>query len=223
MGITSSDIILINKALEIEPDIRTVIELGSQNLYLADTNPVFPPFASDWYKAKELRYACIDMAGDNGASKFDLSSEKSLPFNGFDLVTDFGTSEHVVANIPMESHSFHEGHIHSMYPTKIPTEDEIQLGYYRCWKKKHELMDLHGILISVNPKTGNWPFHGYTYITKEFYEKLADMMDYDILHLEENEAMGNPEAVNIECILRKKESAPFIELGEFKLLPQFRS
>jgi hypothetical protein len=223
MGITSSDVKLIEMALSIEPDISTVIELGSQNLYINGSDSVKPPFASEYYRALGLKYTCIDLAGDNGAVKVDLSDNRPMVFTGFDLVTDFGTSEHVVADIEMKSHAFHEGHINSMYPTRIPTEEEISLGYYRCWIKKHELTDLYGIMINVNPKTGNWPDHGYTYITKEFYEKLAEMMDYDIIHLEENMAMGNPNAINIECILRKRESAPFVTFEQFKLLPQYRS
>lgn len=232
MGITSSDIKLIEKALEIQPDIKSVIELGSQNLYI-DGNPMDkPPFASEWYKSKGMKYCCIDMAGDNEALQLDLSQPIELfhklgevPIkNTYDLVTDFGTSEHVVHNIEMKPVSFHEGHIHSVYPSRTPRQHDIETGYYNCWVNKHSLLNDGGIMINVNPKTKNWEGHGYTYINKDFYLHLAYLMNYEILLLEEEPAMGNPNAVNIQCILKTHNKyQEFISIEEFKTCPQFKS
>ncbi len=237
MGITASDIELINMARHYKPNIKTVLELGSQNLYRPGDDQVKPPFASEYYKSLGIEYACIDMAGDNGAMTLDLSAPihlvlkgpaigpsegaKPLEYSRYDLITDFGTSEHVVANSEMTAVAFHEGHINSVYPTAQPTPDNIARGYYECWANKHRLLKNGGIMISVNPKTGNWPEHGYTYINQEFYIKLADLMGYMIHWLNENEAMGNPNAVNIECLLMKTVDNDFCTFEEFQTLPQF--
>lgn len=227
MGITASDITLIEKALEIKPDIKNVCELGSQNLYL-DNDPK-PPFASEWYKARNIHYTCIDMAGDNGAFKLDLSRKLFIEDGGFllgrtfDLVTDFGTAEHVVQVPEYQSVAFHDGHINSVYPAAQPTEQEITEGFYYCWKNKHKLLSDGGVMINVNPMTGNWPGHGYTYLTKNFYTKLAELMGYEILHLEDHPAMGNTiSGWNVCCILEKTEDREFISFEEFQQCEQLR-
>lgn len=222
MGICSSDIQLIEKALEVKPDIKTVCELGSQNLYIG--NKEIPPFASEWYKSKGLTYKCIDMAADNDAIVMDLSKPIVIPYNPFDLITDFGTAEHVVAGVEMKNHFFENVNINSMYPTRIPTNDEIALGFYNCWKNKHNLLAVDGLMINVNPKTGNWPDHGYTYLTKNFYTKLAELMGYEIIHLEDHPAMGNTiSGWNVCCILKKTTDREFISFEEFQQCEQLRS
>lgn len=226
MGITASDITLIEKSLQIKPDIKGVIELGSQNLYL-DNDPK-PPFASTWYEQRGIHYHCIDMAGDNGAIKRDLSTVLRLvnqpgsPVKA-DLVTDFGTSEHVVHVPVYQSVAFHEGHINSVYPTEQPNEEQISKGFYNCWVNKHDLLAVGGLMINVNPKTGNWPGHCYTYLTSRFYIKLTALMGYNIHHLEDHPAMGNTiSGWNVCCILEKTEDREFISFEEFQQCEQLR-
>jgi hypothetical protein len=223
MGITAYDIKLIEKALEVKPDIKTVCELGSQNLYI-DNDPR-PPFASTWYKARGIRYLCIDMAGDNNALCIDLSKKqnKDAMFGQFDLVTDFGTSEHVVAGVEMKNYFFENVNINSVYPTRVPTEQEISEGFYNCWINKHNLLAVGGIMINVNPKAGNWPGHGYTYLTSDFYRKLAELMGYEIILLDLHAATGNTESGwNVVCILKKVNDDPFISFEDFQQCEQLR-
>lgn len=227
MGICASDIKLIEKALEIKPDIKGVIELGSQNLYI--NNDKRPPFASEWYESRGIHYHCIDMAGDNGAIIKDLSrilklvNQPGSPVK-VDLLTDFGTSEHVVAGVEMKNHFFENVNINSVYPIRVPTSREIAEGFYNCWVNKHDLVSVGGIMINVNPKTGNWPGHGYTYLTKSFYTKLAELMGYEIIHLEDHAAMGNTESGwNVCCVLRKSIDNEFISFEEFQQCEQLRS
>lgn len=223
MGICASDIQLIEKALQLKPGIATVCELGSQNLYL-DNDPK-PPFANTWYENRGIQYRCIDMAGDNNAINLDLSIKRDVVWGDrFDLVTDFGTSEHVVRVPEYQSVAFHEGHINSVYPKEQPAEQQISEGFYNCWANKHDLLRYDGIMINVNPKTGNWPGHGYTYLTKNFYLKLAELMEHEIVHLEDHAAMGNAASGwNVCCILRKKVDRPFISFEEFQQCEQLRS
>lgn len=225
MGITAYDIKLIEKAIEINTDIKTVCELGSQNLYL-DNDPK-PPFASTWYEARGIKYSCIDMAGDNGAIRFDLSHSIYIYNEGFirefDLVTDFGTAEHVVRVPEFQSVAFHDGHINSVYPKEQPTEQQISEGFYNCWANKHDLLRAGGLMINVNPKTGNWPGHGYTYLTRDFYKKLAELMEYEIILLDLHAAMGNTKSGwNVVCIIGKTTDKPFISFEEFQQCEQLR-
>lgn len=217
MGITAYDVDLIERTLKEKPLIKSVIELGSQNLYT--TGEANPPFASEWYKQKGLKYACIDLGGDNGAWEWDLSSD--LKNAGIseeiksDLVTDFGTSEHVVQMENFTSVPFHEGYINSIYPDGVK---DIELGFYNCWLNKHNLLSIGGAMINVNPKTGHWPGHGYSYYTQEFYKDLCKIAGYKILLLEEHAAMGNAtDGINVVCILEKI-SNKFPTFEEFKKL-----
>lgn len=210
MGITKFDVELLEKVLKLNPDARTVCELGSQNLYLVPSDK--PPFASEWYEARGLKYNCIDMAGDNSAYQVDLSQAISFDPE-FDIVTDFGTSEHVVQMDKITKVAFHDGHINSIYPDGVK---DALLGYYNCWKNKHNLLANSGIMVNVNPKTGNWPGHGYHYITKKFYEELAYLCGYHIIELDEHPAMGNTtDGWNVYCLLQKQDDADFISFDRF--------
>lgn len=210
MGITAYDVDLLERTLKQKPLIKSVMELGSQNLYVNGEQD--PPFASEWYNSKGLKYSCIDLGGDNNALKADLSNPihivlKTATPNGsklnptYDLVTDFGTSEHVVQMEKFVSVPFHNGYINSIYPDGVKS---INLGFYNCWVNKHNLLSIGGVMINVNPKTGHWPGHGYSYYTPEFYKELCKIAGYKILLLEEHAAMGNTtDGVNVVCILEK--------------------
>ena len=218
MGITNFSVSLLDKVIKAYRPI-TVIELGSQNLYLSsDPNP---PFASEWYRKNGFEeYDCIDLAGDNDALDFDLAYYIDERFHKYDLVTDFGTSEHVVQMDGFTTAEFHEGHIHSVYPIDVK---DVEAGFYYCWLNKFNLCKKGGIIISENPKSGHWPDHGYHYITKDFYEKLSDITDLEIVELGEFPAAGNYETVmNIYSIL-KKVGENFTALENFWSLPIYKS
>lgn len=210
MGITNFSISLLEKVIKEPRHVslqhyhpKSVIELGSQNLYT--TNEANPPFADVWYKANGFtEYACIDLAGDNGAIKWDLS--RPLPeFMDYDLVTDFGSSEHIVQmRGGWRKESFHDGHIHSIYPKEI---ESIERGYYNCWLNKFNLCKMGGVIISENPKQKNWPEHGYTYVDFNTYWGLSRISGLYIVEIGEHPASGNAETgMNIWCIMKKVEN-----------------
>lgn len=205
MGYTIQDTTLIEKYLQ---GVKSVLDLGSQSLYIG--NEPLPPFVDTWYKSKGVtEYNCIDLAGDNNAWQLDLSHFLYGNFK-FDLVVDCGTKEHVVKMKGYDKVPFHGGHINSIYPTEV---EDIELGYYNAWTNQHNFLKSGGIMICVNPKTGNWGGHGYTYLTEKFYKDLAANSDYEILELGEWAACGNTvDGWNIYCVLRKKsESFPSFE------------
>lgn len=168
---------------------ENVIELGSQTNYTTSEQGK-PPFMSEWFKDKVIDYCCIDLAGDNNAITLDLSIEHNQS-EGWDLVTDFGTSEHIVVMGEYISVPFHEGYINSVYPKGEPTEEQIKLGYYNCWLNKFHLCKIGGIIFSANPLTENWPGHGYSYICKDFYNELVKISGLEIIEQGIHAASGN--------------------------------
>jgi hypothetical protein len=180
MGITSFSISLIEKY---KNGAKNVCELGAQNLYDRDYGINFP-YADKYYSAKGMDYTCIDINGENGAIELDLENPQEI-VDQYDLVTDFGTSEHV-------------------------------RNSYNTHKVIHELTKEGGIIIRENPKSGNWPGHGFNYYTKSFYEKLAEACGYEILELGEHPAMGNTiDGWNVYCVLKKVNGEKFISKSKF--------
>lgn len=171
----------------------SIMELGSQNLY---GKYKYGYYANEWYNDICIcpDYSCIDLNGENNAYPFDLSNKLSIT-RQFDIITDFGTSEHVGKN-------------------GLFNWDSI----YNCWWNKHNFCKIGGFIISENPKTGNWPGHGFNYYTQEFYLSLALEIGYEIKELGEHPAMGNIDnGWNIYCVL-KKTNNKFISKAKFQNL-----
>jgi hypothetical protein len=207
MGITSFSIELIERN---KGNAKTVIELGAQNLY---NQPMLPaPYANEWYESQGIEYACIDVSKENNCIEIDLSKpytgtdfcrfdREDETIESFDLVTDFGTSEHVGNDGVHDPEAF-----------------------YNCWKIKHDLLKEGGVMINENPKTGNWPGHGFNYVTSAFYLELAQLCGYAVLEIGEHPAMGNiTDGWNVYCVLRKSSNADFISFEDFKTLPFYNS
>jgi hypothetical protein len=215
MGITAFDIKFLEKYIDkYKPD--RVIEFGSQNLYITQTNK--PPFASEWYNEKGVYYECIDLGGDNNAIQKDVSYPIAVG-RQYPLVTDFGFGEHVVQMedyIPVT----YNHHITSVYPKG---EINIEDGYYNFWLNKHNLCKIGGLIISENPESKSWLGHGYTYLVEDFYKELAKVTDYEILELGRHPAMGNDkDGWNVYSVIRKH-SEVFPSFDIFNSLPIFKS
>lgn len=191
MGVTSFDIPLLEEIIKWHQP-ESVIELGAQNNYAQPHLPA--PYMREWYQAKKINYESIDLNGEDGAFVLDLS-EKIPPNQTFDLVTDFGTSEHVGKNGEFSWEAI-----------------------YNCWLNKHTLLNIGGVMFSENPKTGNWPGHGFNYYTYAFYVRLILYTDYKMLLMREHAAMNNvKDGWNVVAIM-KKTSERFPTFEEFKTL-----
>jgi hypothetical protein len=201
MGVTSADIPILETLIKnYQP--KSVIELGAQNNYAQPHLPA--PYMKSWYEARGLNYNAIDLSQENGAWPIDLgrAAFEGLPnliafqnvkFYQRDLVTDFGTSEHVGID------------------GKFDWE-----AIYHCWQIKFHLCKIDGVIISENPKTGNWPGHGFQWYTKEFYYRLACYAGLEIILIDQIPAMGNTtDGWNILCVMRKNSNA-FPDLETFK-------
>lgn len=187
MGVTAVDIEILEPLIKMY-DPRGVIDLGAQNNYSQGGLPA--PYMSDWWNAKRIDYYSIDMSGENNSINLDLSLDWEFKPDA-DFVMDFGTSEHV-------------GKAGAFSWEAI----------YNCWKNKHDLLRIGGLMINENPKTGNWPDHGFNYYTLEFYSQLCKMSGYVIEGIQQIPAMSNIiDGWNILCILRKlSDKFPTLEL-----------
>lgn len=187
-------------------DPKTVIDLGSQQDYDQPNLPA--PYISHWYENMGISYSCIDLNGENGSITLNLAEDfflegacdlhdiaPELVENRVDLLVDAGTSEHV------------------------GWEEQFSLAaIYNCWRNKHNLLKEGGIMVNENPKTGNWPGHGFNYYTKEFYRALEAATDYHVILLDEHPAMENRvDGWNVVCVMQKK-SERFPTLEEFQQL-----
>lgn len=191
MGITSFSLQILDRY----KSSGSVIELGAQNLY--DKGYVGGnPYASEYYLRNGYKqYDCIDLNGENFAHKLDLSEQLKIT-NQYDVVTDFGTSEHVGKD------------------GKFSWE-----AIYNCWCNKNNLLKSNGIMFNENPMTENWPGHGFNYYTEDFYRQLAEISGYKILELGKHAAMGNTtNGWNVYCVLKKSDEQPFISFEAFKKL-----
>lgn len=91
MGYTHYSFRIINDLLE-HYELKSVCDLGAQNNF---AQPILPaPYVSEFYKGLGIEYMSIDLNGENDSKKWDLS-EPIKTTKKFDMVTDFGTSEHV--------------------------------------------------------------------------------------------------------------------------------
>lgn len=189
MGLNDKSFEVLEWLFATYPVLKSVLELGSQNFYHNYGEARYGMYADKYYKVKGIKqYECIDLNGENNAKVWDLS-KPIAPFCLYDLVTDFGTQEHIDTELNMES-------------------------LYNCWTTKYHASSR--FILSSNPKTGHWPKHGAYFFTAKFYEDLAGLTGMRIVRLEEQFAMGNTtDGCEIMCLLEKTPSSRWIEPDEF--------
>jgi len=171
-----------------------MMELGAQCLYTRQYNSTDGEkhWAKDYFTNKGIKHTSIDLVIDGAwsdggrAEKADL--RKPLKYKDFDIVTNFGTTEHV------------EGDRGSLY---------------KAFKNIHNMCKVGGVMIHENPKTGNWQGHGVHYMTTGFYGGLCSITGYELLELKEEAAMGNTKSGWNVCAVLRKTSNEFCSKEDF--------
>jgi hypothetical protein len=161
----------------------SMLELGAQNIYTAEDYGEIAKhyFTNNW----GIDHVSWDITPHQGAIETDLRNVIPVA-RQFDIVTDYGTSEHVNGN------------------------------YYQVHKNIHNHCTAGGIIVHENPSTGHWPGHGCNYINKEFYEGLCKEAGYELIELQEEYAMGNTtDGKNICAVIRKVKDTKFISEEQF--------
>lgn len=170
-----------------------MMELGDQQMYCHPNIPEASA-AKSWFQRMGVDHTSIDTNGELGALPLNLSKAiERAEFDGaFDVVTDFGTSEHVG-----------------------PTIADL----YQCRANCHRWCRVGGLMFFDNPKTGHWPKHGYHYFTVAHYQKIAEACGYKIVQLFEHPTLGNTvDGWQVYAVLMKQADAPFISEEQFAAL-----
>lgn len=100
------------------------------------------------------KHVSIDMNGLDGALPFDLREEIKDIGEPFDVVTNFGTTEH------------------------------IQGDQYQPFKTMHDLVKKDGIIISILPAGGFLKTHGHWRYSSDFFSELSKLNNYEVLCME---------------------------------------
>lgn len=192
MGITALSVARLKRNNCLQSGIK-MCELGGQNIYTPDAN--YGKIAKHIFQDMGVDHKSFDIVVHNEAEYIDLREPISYDLIGvFDVVTDFGTSEHCDGN------------------------------YYQVCKNIHDLCSNNGkgLIIRENPKTGNWFGHGFNYVDEQFYKDLAYHNNYEILELCTEPAMGNDiDGNNIAVVLRKPCFAEFMSKKQFNELIKY--
>lgn len=170
-----------------------MLELGCQNIY-ADGYANMTTSLKEFPERFGVVMETWDILGCQNSKVVDLREPIAKEHHGkFDVVTDFGTTEHVDGN------------------------------YYQARKNIHDACRVGGLMIHETPLTGHWHGHGHNYLTYEFYAQLSLANDYTIMELCIEYAMGNTtDAGLVCCVLRKNRDNEFVNsdtFGKFDVRP----
>jgi hypothetical protein len=140
---------------------RSILELGNQtftdeciqqysDVLHGYTNRT--PVKNYCYKLG-YQHVSIDITGLDDSLSFDLNKDKTPPIGQFDLVTNFGTTEHVEPN------------------------------QYEPFLHIHNLCKINGIMIHEVPVFGHWKGHCKYYYDEAFFNYLSTENNYSILEM----------------------------------------
>jgi hypothetical protein len=173
MGINYIDLKLIFNIidkLEKKNNI-SICDLGNQQIrkscYDFFKEKGIPRFKHTKQLFEYLKYnhTSIDCNGDNNSISIDLSidikNQNCKLLDKFDLITNFGTSEHV-------------GEF-------ILNKDEVDNPQYYCFKNIHDMLKNNGIVIHCIPLVNNWKGHGVYEYTHKFFNSLCSKNNYEII------------------------------------------
>lgn len=115
----------------------------------------------DWYMDNGLMYECVDWNGEDGAWKFDMREPGVWHIvlaalnegRRFQLVTNFGFTEHVGETI----------------------EEQLE-----CWNNVHNLVDVGGTLAICMPMMPDWKGHGQWMPNTRWYSDFAAENGYNM-------------------------------------------
>jgi len=162
-----------------------MVELGNQHIRdsLLSKLKWSKKAAKTYFKHLGFKHVSIDINGKDGALPVDLSKKinNDEMINSFDVLTNSGTTEHV-----------------------LPFKKQ-----YQCFKNLHDIVKPGGIFIHLLPEVGSFVNHAKVYYTVEFFEKLAEMNDYEIIKIKRLKKLGLDNKVLVSVCLRKTSDKEF--------------
>ena len=142
--------------------------------------------------AKE--HISIDLNGRNGALKIDLGKDVLIDKpewkDHFDLVTNYGTAEHV------------------------------QDGIYECYKNIHNFCKVEGIMINDGPPDTCCPWHSPYHYKSNFFPELARLCGYKTILLDKRVCKGRRgaspcDSTLVVAVFQKINDSEFITKEQF--------
>lgn len=133
----------------------------------------------------------IDLNGRHGALRIDLSKPVDKWKGYFDMVTNYGTAEHVLG------------------------------GIYEAFLNIHNFVRVGGAMVHAGPPTGGCPWHSPYHYDSDFFEKLAAACKYKHIMSEVRDTAGrygvtkNLDKSLVCSVLVKELDLPFITKGQF--------
>lgn len=140
---------------------KKVLELGNQtftNECIVSYNNELNGFThttpvKKYCKMKNIIHTSIDITGLDESLPYDLNKSE-IPLNSkFDLVTNFGTTEHIEPN------------------------------QYEPFLHIHNLCSVDGVMIHEVPVVGHWDGHCKYYYDENFFNYLSEKNNYTILEM----------------------------------------
>jgi hypothetical protein len=143
---------------------NSILELGNQtfvkeciekyNSELSGYNHTTP--VKKYCENFSKKHISIDITGRDGSLPIDLNKEEIPKIGEFDLVTNFGTSEHIEPN------------------------------QYETFLHIHNLCKIGGIMLHEVPVVGGWSGHCKFYYDEDFFINLSNENNYEILEIKMN-------------------------------------
>jgi len=177
-----------SQALELVDSARVSMGLSWKEIMMAELgNQILPESplrtAKKYFQSLGVFHVSIDLNGNDGAEKLDLS-KPLLQFRPewdgiFNIVTNFGTSEH------------------------------IERGQWQTFRNMHDLCKDGGVMIHMVPLTGNWHKHSHYYYTKQFFTELTAACGYTMLYNMIAEYPTRKKQAQVCAILKKNSETAF--------------
>jgi hypothetical protein len=153
---------IFNKFNEYLNNAESILELGNQtfvNDCISDYSDELAGYTNStpvkkYVESKHKKHVSIDITGLDGSMQLDLNLETIPDIGEFDLVTNFGTTEHIEPN------------------------------QFEPFLHIHNLCKIGGIMIHEVPVFGHWPGHCKYYYDEEFFQYLAKTNKYEILEMQ---------------------------------------
>jgi len=198
MGYNKFNLNMILVALEINPNIKEMLELGNQVINNKEFNAK-ESLGKNYFTSLGLNHTSIDWNGEDGALKIDLTKDvEDGLHNKFEIVTNAGTTEHI-RNQYMSFKNLHNmGKVGCIYVNSLPLDTTQNQKLYDRKTNPHGLYEYNTNffellcekcgyeVIDINTNIGTWPDNHFC---NSIYKKIDDseFMDKD----EFNEILKN--------------------------------
>jgi hypothetical protein len=194
MGYNKYNLIYIEQIM-LKTPIKTMLELGNQVINIKDLN-ICERIGKKYFESKNIEHVSIDWNGLDGSLKIDLT--KPFPKNlvdMFDLVTNMGTTEHVLNQYETFKNMHNTGKIGCYYVNSVPLDTVQNKQLYNKPTKPHGIFEYN----------------------TDFFIKLCELCNYKIITVNSDIATWVDNHL-CNAVYQKGDNSVFINKIEFNIL-----